>query len=563
MDPHRTETQPPTLPAWAREVMALYESHASNEFLFHGNVGDRFLYPSNGGTNAGSLTDFLRHVLMGRFDVILRYDLAHGLRVEKGGDHFSSWPAAKDLVLPRSPQQAIQLLDHYFRYNGNLLQLGKSSPTIGVILTDVQLVVPASQSGISHEIAAMALLLRGWTSDAAVLRAPIAVCLIAENLNDLHPIVAANPRLARIAVPVPDAEIVGRFLESVLPRYPKALAEFRDDTASLGGQLAGGSLASIENLLKLKEYRSEAIAADDVVALKKNLVENESQELVEFIDSKRTLDDVHAQDVLKTWLRDDMALWKKGDVAAMPMGYLLCGPVGTGKTYLVECIAGEAGVPVVKIRNFRDKWIGSTEGNLEKIFRLLHGLGRCFVFIDEADQALGKRDGGSSDSGLSGRIYSMFAKEMSNPENRGRIIWVLASSRPDLIEVDLKRPGRVDVKVPIFPTSTKEETFSLLKALCKRRGILLGDAEFAELRELLPIMMTPGAVETVAVKVYRDTKVRNLTPLEALRSTFKDYQHPVPWETMRFQIEIAVKESSDMAFVPEIFREPHKMTPIS
>ena len=50
----------------------------------------------------------------------------------------------------------------------------------------------------------------------------------------------------------------------------------------------------------------------------------------------------------------------------------------------------------------------------------------------------------------------MFAKEMSEPSNRGRIVWVLATSRPDLIEVDLKRPGRVDVKLPLFPTATPE-----------------------------------------------------------------------------------------------------------
>ncbi len=125
---------------------------------------------------------------------------------------------------------------------------------------------------------------------------------------------------------------------------------------------------------------------------------------------------------------------------------------------------------MVKIKNFRDKWVGSTEGNLEKIFRLLHGLNRCYVFIDEADQALGRRDAGSNDSGLGGRVYSMFAKEMSEPSNRGRIVWVLATSRPDLIEVDLKRPGRVDVKLPLFPTSTPEESFGLLRALCRGAG---------------------------------------------------------------------------------------------
>ena len=50
---------------------------------------------------------------------------------------------------------------------------------------------------------------------------------------------------------------------------------------------------------------------------------------------------------------------------------------------------------------------------------------------------------------------------------------MLASSRPDLIEVDLKRPGRVDVKIPIFPTATPNEDFNLIRALYKSRGVLL------------------------------------------------------------------------------------------
>ena len=64
------------------------------------------------------------------------------------------------------------------------------------------------------------------------------------------------------------------------------------------------------------------------------------------------------------------------------------------------------------------------------------------------DPPLGRRESGPGDSGLSGRLYSMIAQEMSYTANRGKVIWVLASSRPDLIEVDLKRPGRIDLKVP-------------------------------------------------------------------------------------------------------------------
>ena len=136
------------------------------------------------------------------------------------------------------------------------------------------------------------------------------------------------------------------------------------------------------------------------------------------------------------------------------MGYLIAGRIGTGKTFIVQCWAGELGIPCVVFKNFRDRWVGATESNLEKIFAVLRALGQVVVFVDEADQAAGRREGGDGDSGLSGRVYSMLAKEMSDTRNRGRIIWVFATSRPDLLEVDLKRQGRLDVHIPLFPPET-------------------------------------------------------------------------------------------------------------
>ena len=75
------------------------------------------------------------------------------------------------------------------------------------------------------------------------------------------------------------------------------------------------------------------------------------------------------------------------------MGYLLCGPVGTGKTFLAECYAGSIGIPCVKLRNFRSKYVGETEGNLEQVLTVLRSLGPVVVMIDEADAALGTRAG--------------------------------------------------------------------------------------------------------------------------------------------------------------------------
>jgi hypothetical protein len=495
-------------------------------------------------------------VILPQFDVILSYDLGNGIRIEKGNEIVATWPAYKEHAeFPRAPRQATEWLTRFFRYSANLANLRKQkSHRIGFYMKAAHLVAPALPGALNYDLSALAMLMRDWASDEHLTRHAQATFLIAENLNDLHPLLVNHPRAAPVEVPLPSTGELRDALTLLSATHGPALAEFAPGYDTIAHQLTGTTLTSVENLLRMKSHRREVLHAKDLVAMRKELVEKDSAGLIEFIESKRTLDDYNTQEHLKSWLRQDIKLWHMNDLQALPMGYLLCGPVGTGKTYLVECLAGEAGVPVVKLKNFRDKWVGSTEGNLEKIFRLLKGLGRCFVFIDEADQALGKRDSGTGDSGLSGRIYGMFAEQMSNPANRGRIVWILASSRPDLIEVDLKRPGRIDVKIPIFPTTSASEGFSLIRALAKRRGVELQESDFAAVEPLIPKLLTPGAAESVAVKLYRAVRVDGLQPVDALRATLDGYQTPVPPDVMEFQIALAAKEASDGDFVPEAFR---------
>ncbi len=543
------------LPAWATRLIALYESHAANQFLLYGNVNDRFLLPSGDKRTLGTLYEFLTRVMLPRFDVILSYDVGNGVRIEKGGEIVTKWPAYRESPeLPRAPRQATEWLTRFFRYSANLARLGQESYQVGFYMKAAHLVAPALPGALNYDLSALAMLMRDWAADEHLARHSLVTFLVADNLHDMHPLLVNNPRAAAVEVPLPTSDELRDALALLANEHRETLAEFAPAYDTIAHQLTGSTLTSVETLLRTKTHARERLYAKDLVVMRKELVEKDAAGLIEFIESKRTLDDFHAQDKLKTWLRQDIRLWHMNDVQALPMGYLLCGPVGTGKTYLVECLAGDAGVPVVKLKNFRDKWVGSTEGNLEKIFRLLKGLGRCFVFIDEADQALGKREGGTSDSGLSGRIYGMFAEQMSNPANRGRIVWILASSRPDLIEIDLKRPGRIDVKIPIFPTTTASEGFALIKALAKRRGVELTDADFAAVESQIPQLLTPGAAEAIAVKLYRAVRTEGLTPIDALRDTLEGYQNPVPADVMQFQIALAAREASDGDFVPEAFR---------
>ena len=101
-----------TLPAWANELVTLYASAASNQFVLYGNVHDRMLLPLGANGELGSLTDFLMRVMLPRFDVILSYDLGNGIRIEKGGPIFEQWPAYREnSQLPRMPRPAIETLN--------------------------------------------------------------------------------------------------------------------------------------------------------------------------------------------------------------------------------------------------------------------------------------------------------------------------------------------------------------------------------------------------------------------------------------------------------------------
>ncbi len=548
------------LPSWAADLISLYQAETASQFILHGNIADRIIVPQADKQAIGELNDFLLRVLMPRFDVVLTYDVGNGIRVEKGNEIFSQWPALKELPggsLPRAPRQAIEALTIFFRYAANLGRLQRKKYQVGCIVKSASLVAPAMQGGLNYDLSALASLMRDWSTDSMLTEHSLATFLLTENLNDLHPLLVNNTRAAQVKINLPLPTAMGNALSLMRDDYPIAIKEFADKPHVLAGQLAGASIAAVEGMLKTNEYKKTSITPADVIVLKKQLVEKDCNGLIEFIESKKSLDDLHGQEAVKKWLSQDFALWNKNDLAALPMGYLLCGPVGTGKTYMVECLAGSAGVPVVKLKNFRDKWVGSTEGNLEKIFRLLVALGRCFVFVDEADQSLGKRDAGSGDSGLSGRVYGMFAEMMSNTANRGRIVWILASSRPDLIEVDLKRPGRIDVKIPLLPTSTPAEGFSLLRALCRKKSVDVANEDYEVVRNMIPNLLTPGAAETLAVKVYRavQTSEPRLSAIEALKSCLVDYQSPVAKEVMDFQIDIALRESSDIDFIPPAFRE--------
>jgi SpoVK/Ycf46/Vps4 family AAA+-type ATPase len=235
------------------------------------------------------------------------------------------------------------------------------------------------------------------------------------------------------------------------------------------------------------------------------------------------------------------------------MGYLICGPVGTGKTYLAECFAGSVGIPCVKLRNFRSKYVGETEGNLEQILTVLRAMGPVVVVIDEADAALGSREAGG-DSGTSSRVFSMIASQMGDTHYRGKLIWMLLTSRPDLLPIDLKRQGRAEVHLPLFSPRGEEEVRFMIQVMArKNKTVLAPDA----LPEGLAGRGLSGAdIESLVLAAKRGalTQEREQLTRGDLVQALDDFIPSAQGLEKEKQELAAVLECTSRSFLPEEWR---------
>ena len=555
------------LPTWAGEMRDLFRSGSAAQFLLHGSVFD--VVPHNG--RLLSVPVFLEQVMFASYDVVLRYDRSRGVRATRGGEDWGDWlqnalgRESMSQTLVREPGSALELIDRYLLRTLNLQALpggaaGKPK-RIAVIIEFAEFVVPRGDAiQLGGPFAANTVKVLGWANDPAIVQSNIVTVLLSEGLHDLNSLVVENPHAASLHLPLPSEDDMRAYVTALSQtQFPELASKCDVPLDTLGTRLTGLSRVGARTAIALALGNDRRITAPWLAEIKKELIEREGQGLLDFIESPFTLDNVAGLDAVKSWLREDAALLKKGALRALPMGYLFAGRIGTGKTFLVQCWAGELGIPCVVFKNFRDRWVGATESNLEKIFAILRALGQVVVFVDEADQAAGKREGGDGDSGLSGHVYSMLAKEMSDTQNRGRILWVFATSRPDLLEVDLKRQGRLDVHIPLFPPETPHEREALLLAIARKLKFPLAAEDLPPFTD--DVTLGGNELEGLLVRALRIHELSDASPdapkrpiKEILMDLLREVRPNPHTRKLEYMDLVAVKECTDVRFLPPRFR---------
>src|SRR5215831_13284822 len=533
------------LPAWARKLAEQYYTKTVSTFLLYGAVRD--LQPitlEDGTASFATLKTFLSDELFGGRDHVIFYDRSSGIRASSpdtqqdlsramaGYDALYGTDFAK--VMPRDPARALQVLENYMRLR---LSEGRS---LALIIDFAETLAPDGEMAhLSGEDRFALATLEKWGHDPQILA-------------DISSRLSRNPYVSNIEIPFPEeAERLAYVRHKLESKKLSAISDVPME--GLAQMTAGLSRIHLDRVLTEALERQVRITAALIKDRKREIIQAECHGLLEFIEPTHTLDSVAGHARAKQRLRDAATALKKGRIEVLPMGYLVSGPVGTGKTFLVTCFAGDIGIPCVKFLNFRSQWQGVTEANLEKIFNLLKALWPVAVMVDEADAFLGNREA-SGDSGTSSRVFASIASFMGNTEYRGKIVWFLLTARPDLLPVDLKRQGRAEEHLALFYPQNDAERDELARIVAKKVKV----PHLPSFASLLPkgAQMSGADIEAVLVRSkFRALAAGREEPTEDdVRAVVADFVPPSYPLEIELQNLAAVQECTSRELLPEVYR---------
>jgi transitional endoplasmic reticulum ATPase len=544
----------PVLPSWTEELKLRYLAGEASMFLLHGNVRDVHAWTDpDGTTRYVPMRELLERFLGRTKDIVVYYNVSEGFEFpdkSHRGRFMTAVNARRVLQgkpelddLPRSANEVIPVLEDL---------ITDPSQRAAVVLDFVETIVPMGELGFMGEADKQNMVaLQRWASDPALLQSDNLVILVTENLSDVHRRVTASAQLAQVSVPLPGLPERSAFVRL----QDRSSVQMEIDEEQLAKVTAGLNLVQIRGFFRRARQSKEPISFRTVSLRKKSIIEQECHGLVQFVDPEYNFSHVGGLEGLKQDLGRVATAIKSGQTHRVPMGILFVGPMGTGKTYVAEAFAAESGLTCIKFKNFREKWVGSTEGNLDKIIQVVDGLGYVLLIIDEADRSLSSS--GDSDGGTNSRVIARLKEFFSDTSHRGRVVLLMMTNRPDKIDTDLKRPGRLDIKVPFFFPETPAERKDVLAAVARKSKFQL--AANANLDHAARDTVGYSAAELEAVMIAAANAAadhnRNEIGAEDLAAAVRDVIPSRDTRMLEFMELLAVFESSSRRMLPERFRE--------
>jgi transitional endoplasmic reticulum ATPase len=582
------------LPSWAEELRRRYLRGEASVFVLYGNVHDRVLREGE----LMAVSEFVAREVLEKKEVIIQFNVSTGVRfIKKAGPV----EGLEELLVQRAPARVLPILE----------QLLFTRDNVGLLIDYVEMVAPAGDASFSSEQDRLAAVtLQRWSMAPELEASDNVVILLTDAPAELHAKIMSNPRIAAVKVPMPDRDVRRQVIQfgnrdldadwcdrladltaglkvvqinSILQappasaedpetrfRYIKSLigpgSENEKRARKLAAVTQGMSREDVNELVGVSpapaadgQERAISEEMDQALALlarrKREIIERECFGLVEFVEPAHDFSVVGGMDEIKRELGAIARNIREGRTSRVPMGLLFTGPMGTGKTFVAEAFVRESGLTGLKLKNFRSKWVGSTESNLEKILDVVRAIGNIIVIIDEGDRSFGSGgEGGETDGGTGSRVVARLKEFMSDTSNRGRVLFILMTNRPDKLDVDIKRAGRLDRKIPFLYAQAAPEV-ELVLAAQLRKHKLDAALEFPRDRDAVsqPIIGYSNAdIEAIALLAQNLAAEQGEGKITAAHfaQAIADYLPPHDREMLEYMELLAVFESSSRRMLP-------------
>ena len=189
------------------------------------------------------------------------------------------------------------------------------------------------------------------------------------------------------------------------------------------------------------------------------------------------------------------------------------------------------------------------------MLNILRAMAPVAVMIDEADAVLGSRK--LQDEAGTSRVFAQIANFMGNTDYRGKIIWFLITSRPDLLPIDLKRQGRAEEHLALFYPETVTEKVEIFETLQRKLKIKTKDISFANIiNKKLKFPVSGADIEAILVRSKMSASIANrmmLTP-EDIEQTIDDFIPPSSPYEIELQNLVAVLECTSKEMLPKQYQ---------
>ena len=305
-------------------------------------------------------------------------------------------------------------------------------------------------------------IVQDWISDSNFMNGNDTVIFIAESPSLVNSRIIRLPQVVTVEIPAPGMLERQHFISwfNNTPKLVEKPLNLWGSQAQLAMLTAGLSLQALRQMLLSACYSGEKLQPEDVIEKVSEYIQAQlGEDVVEFKKPAHSLKDIVGNQKLVDFLKRQLIprITSTGP-DAIP-GMSVCGPIGSGKTFIFEGLAGELDIPVLVLKNIRSMWFGQTDVLFERLRRLLMALVKVLIFVDEADTQFGDvgKDAHSTERRLTGKIQAM----MSDPQLRGNITWLLMTARIYNLSPDLRREGRVgDIVIPVLdPSGDDREAF--------------------------------------------------------------------------------------------------------